>query len=115
MDRELASLISPEEDAGAVFFDAIMFDMELARIEGKEYYAEIRGALLRAVGALSAAEEDPEVRARSELIEKLIRTDLADKAGVCELENIRKELRGLMKHVPVSLLRYDRGPDAGLS
>ena len=42
----------------------------------------------------------PEIRAQSELIEKILHTDYLDNAGINEFEHIRECLRNLMKYLP---------------
>ena len=48
----------------------------------------------------------PAIQAQSELIEKILRTNYLDDAGINEFEYIRKNLRDLMKYIPVETARY---------
>ena len=41
------------------------------------------------------------------LIDKILHTDYLENAGINEFENIRENLRDLMKYIPISKVRYD--------
>ena len=106
MGEELASLIVPDgDDPKAVRFDALMYGIELACLIG-EKYTRARNDLLKRVQGISGVANIPAIQAQSELIEKILRTNYLDDAGINEFEYIRKNLRDLMKYIPVETARY---------
>ncbi len=107
MGRELAPLITPEEDdAKALRFDALMYGIELAYLVGKKY-GKARNDLFKKVSAVASVANIPEILVQSELIDKILHTDYVENAGIGELEHIRKSLRDLIKYIPVSKVWYD--------
>ena len=107
MGQELAPLITPEEDdAKALRFDALMYGIELAYLAGKKY-GKARSDLMKKVSAVASVANILEIMAQSELIDKILHTDYLENAGINEFENIRENLRDLMKYIPISKVRYD--------
>lgn len=105
--EELAPLILPEEDeASAVRFDALMYGIELAYLAG-ENYGRARKDLIRRVQGVAGVANIPEIMSQSELINKILHTDYLDNAGVKEFENIRENLRELMKYVQNHVYKYN--------
>lgn len=105
--QELARLILPDEaDAKAVRFDALMYGIELAYLAGKKY-GRYRNDLFKKVKAVSEVANIPEIMAQSELIDKILHSDYFDSAGINEFEHIRKNLRDLIKYIPVSDISFD--------
>ncbi|MCM1040157.1 MAG: DEAD/DEAH box helicase family protein [Ruminococcus sp.] len=97
---EVAPLILPDEDEiSAVRFDALLYGIELACLTGKKY-AKARSDLLKRVSAVASIANIPEIQMKSELIQKILQTGYVEDAGISELEQIREELRGLMKYIP---------------
>ena len=97
---EVALLLLPDQDeASAVRFDALLYGIELAYLVGKKY-TRARKDLRKKVTAVASVSTIPEVRAQSELMEKILHTDYLDNAGINEFEHIRKSLRDLMKYLP---------------
>ena len=107
MGQELAPLITPEEDdAKALRFDALLYGIELAYLAGKKY-GKARSDLMKKVSAVASVANIPEIMAQSELIDKILHTGYLENAGINEFENIRENLRDLMKYIPISKVRYD--------
>ena len=105
--EELAPLILPDEDeASAVRFDALLYGLELAYLDGKKY-GKARSDLLKKVAAISNVANIPEIMVQAELINKILYTDYLDNAGIDEFEDIRKNLRGLMKYIKKIVYHYD--------
>ncbi len=105
--EELAPLIEPEnDDAKALRFDALMYGIELAYLAGKKY-SRARHDLLKKVSAIAGVANIPEIMMQAELIDKILHTDYLDNAGINEFEHIRKNLRDLIKYIPVPKVRYD--------
>ena len=105
--EEIAPLIQPDKDiASAVRFDALMYGIELAYLEGKTY-GKARNDLKRKVSALAHIANIPEIMAQSKLIHQVLHTDYLDRAGVDEFEVIRKRLRDLMQYIQVERMHYD--------
>ena len=101
MSDELAPLIAPDKDeAKAVRFDALMYGIELAYLIGKVRKRAINDLRKKVEGVASVA-NIPEIRAQSELIDKILHTGYLDDASINEFEHIRKCLRDLIKYIPV--------------
>ena len=97
---ELAPLIIPDEDdAKAVRFDALMYGIELCYLAGKGFGKRRKDFFGKVQGVASVA-NIPEIKAQSELINKILHTDYFDNAGINEFEHIRECLRNLMKYIP---------------
>ena len=103
---ELAPLILPDDDeASAVRFDALLYGIELAYLIGKKY-TRARSDLFGRVSGVAGVANIPEIMAQSELINKILHTDYLDNAGINEFENVRENLRGLMKYIPHNGVKY---------
>ncbi|MCD7946360.1 MAG: DEAD/DEAH box helicase family protein [Clostridiales bacterium] len=106
MSEELAPLITPDEDdPKAVRFDALMYGIELAYLVGKKY-TRARSDLRKKVSGIAGVANIPEIKAQSELIDKILHTNYLDNAGINEFEHIRERLRNLIKYIPVSRAQY---------
>lgn len=103
---ELAPLIQPDEDeASAVRFDALMYGIELAYLIGQKY-TRARKDLYKKVRAIASVANIPEIMGQSDLINKILKTDYLERAGINEFEQIRENLRGLMKYIPKRDVKY---------
>lgn len=97
--EELAPLITPDEDEStAMRFDALMYGIELAYLAGKKY-TRARIDLFKKVSGIAGVANIPEIMAQAELIRKILYTGYLDNAGINELEDIRENLRGLVKYI----------------
>lgn len=104
--EELAPLIEPEpDDPKALRFDALLYGIELAYLAGKPYNRG-RSELLKKAKAVASVSNIPEIDQKRALLEKLIQTDYIKTADVNEFEHIRKELRDLIKYIPIERVRY---------
>lgn len=105
--EELAPLILPDGDeASAVRFDALMYGIELAYLVGKKY-TKARSDLYNKVSGIASVANIPEIQAQTALINKILNTDCIETAGINEFEEIREQLRDLMKYIPKHKIRYD--------
>lgn len=105
--EELAPLILPNEDeVSAVRFDALLYGIELACLSG-EKYGKARSDLFNRVNDIASVGNIPEIQAQKDLINRILHTDYIDRCNVHDFEEIREKLRGLMKYVQKSSLRYD--------
>lgn len=104
---ELAPLVLPDDDvASALRFDALLYGIELAFLMGQKY-SRARNDLINKVNGIASVANIPEIMSQSELIQQILHTDYLDHAGINEFEHIRENLRGLMKYIPVTKVRYD--------
>ena len=100
--EELAPLIQPDDDEiNAVRFDALMYGIELAYLSGKKNGRAISD-LQKKVYAVSRIPNIPEIQAKTELIQKVLKTDFVESAGIEGYELIRENLRNLMKYIPTA-------------
>ena len=103
---ELVPLITPDEDdPKAMRFDALMYGIELAYLMGKKY-TRARSDLHKKVKGIAGVANIPEIKAQTELINKILHTDYLDSAGMHEFEHIRENLRNLIKYIPNNTVRY---------
>ena len=111
MAEELAPLVQPDmDDPKALRFDALMYGIELAWLAGKKY-TRARFDLKKKVRAVASVANIPEIIAQQELIQKILNTDYVENAGINELEEIRENIRDLIKYIPVSRIRYETNFD----
>ena len=111
MTDELAPLILPDQDdAKALRFDALMYGIELAYLAGKKY-AKARHDLISKVQAVAGVANIPEIMAQQELIQKILKTDYLENAGINEFEIIRENIRDLIKYIPVTQTFYNTNFD----
>ncbi len=109
--EEVAPLITPDDDdPKAMRFDALIYGIELAYLEGKKY-PRARRDLLDKVRGIAGVANIPEIKARSELINTILHTDYLENAGINEFESIRAALRDLIKYIPLEKARYDTNFD----
>ena len=105
--NELVSLIKPDEDEiNAVRFDALMYGIELAYLEGKNY---LKGKtdLINKTIAISSIANIPAIQVQAELIDKILHTEYLYDANINDFEYIRKSLRDLIKYIPKGKKSYD--------
>ena len=111
MNQELAPLIIPDDDdAKAVRFDALMYEIELAYLAGKPS-GRYRSDLLKKVSAVASVANIPEIMAQAELIDRILHTDYVENAGISDFEYIRENLRDLMKYIVGGHPVYDTNFD----
>lgn len=109
--EELAPLIAPDDDdPKAMRFDALVYGIELAYLEG-EKYTRARSDLLGKVRGIAGVANIPEIKAHCKLIDAILHTGYLETAGINEFESIRMELRDLIKYIPIEKLRYDTNFD----
>lgn len=99
--ENLAPLILPEDDdASAVYFDSLVYGLELALIVNRKY-PKARKDLIRKVQSIASISTIPEINEKAPLIRKILYTDYVKNAGISDFERIRTELRDLMKYIPL--------------
>ena len=104
---ELAPLILPDGDeTSAVRFDALMYGIELAYLAGKKY-GKAKSDLYKKVSGIASVANIPEIQVQAGLINKILHTSYVEDAGIEDFENIRENLRNLMKYLPKTSVRYD--------
>ncbi len=107
MKEHIVPLVTPDADeATALRFDALMYGIELAYLIGKTY-GKARSDLFKKVTAVASVANIPEIKAQTELINQILHTDYIERSGINEFENIRLNLRYLMKYIPKTVLKYD--------
>ena len=105
--EEVSPLLQPEpDDASAVRFDALMYGIELAYLEGKKH-PKARKDLMKRVQGIAGVANIPEIKAQSDFINTLLHTSYIEDAGINEFEEIRNRLRGLIKYVQVNMPKYE--------
>ena len=105
--NELVSLIKPDEDEiNAVRFDALMYGIELAYLEGKNY-PKGKADLIKKTIAISSIANIPAIQVQAELIDKILHTEYLYDANINDFEYIRKSLRDLIKYIPKGKKSYD--------
>lgn len=98
--EELVPLIKPDDDEiSAVRFDALMHGIELAYLAQKKY-PKYKKDLMKKVKGVASVANIPEIQVQSELLNKILHTNYLEESDVDDFENIRKNLRDLMKYIP---------------
>lgn len=109
--EEIAPLILPDsDDANALRFDALVWGLELAKMAGKPE-GKLKSDLLKKVAAVSKVANIPEVTAQKDLINRILTTDYLNRAGIEDLEQIRKSLRELIQYIPHKYIVYNTNFD----
>ncbi|MDO4331681.1 MAG: DEAD/DEAH box helicase family protein [Eubacteriales bacterium] len=104
--EELAPLIEPEkDDAKALRFDALLYGLELAFLAERKY-TRARHELIKKVSDVANVANIPEIMAQAELINKILHTDYVEHADIDDLEHIRRNIRDLIKYIPVERQVY---------
>ena len=97
---ELAPLILPQDyDVRAERFDALLYGIELALVSGKKFNRH-KVDLIKKCRLVAGIANIPEIMVQKELLEKIISTSFLDNADVSDFENIRENIRNLIKYVP---------------
>ena len=106
--EEVVPYLLPDDDeTSAVRFDALMYGIELAYLSGKKY-SRAKKDLLNKVKGISSVANIPAIMAHSDLLNQILHTDYIDRADINDFEQIRIELRDLMKYLPpVDRFTYD--------
>lgn len=105
--EEVSPLILPDEgDAAAFRFDALIFELELANISDKPA-GRYKTDIIKKITAVSKVANIPEIANQKDLIKKVIETDYLNRAGIEDLEHIRKALRDLIKYIPKNSITFD--------
>ena len=85
-----------DDDTLALRFDALMYGYMLAVVEGRAHDV-YRKNLVSIASALQGKATIPQVKARLTLLSRICGQDCLEKAGVVTLEQVRSELRDLVK------------------
>ncbi len=105
--REIAPLVLPDDgEPEALRFDALMFDLELATLDGKRA-GRAKKEVFKKAQQLANIQNIPAILARQETIEGIVHKDELNAAGVDDFERIRKDLRDLIAFIPKEQRRYD--------
>lgn len=108
---EIAPLILPyDDDPKAVRFDALIYGIELSILAGKAY-SRRKTDLYKKVSAVASVGNIPEITAQKDLIDRILNTDLIERGGIEDFENIREKIRGLIKYIPVGKIIYETNFD----
>lgn len=104
--EHVAPLILPyADDVEAVRFDSLMYGIELAYLVGKTY-TRARADLIKKASALSSIANIPQIMLHTKLIEDIMKPEYLEAAGINEFENIRENLRDLIKFIPKNKIIY---------
>ena len=107
MRDELVPLITPDGDeATAVRFDALLYGIELACLAGKPWVNR-KSDLMKKVQGIAGVANIPEIIAQKDLIDKILHTDYINTAGISDFEYIRKQLRDLIKYIPIGTRHFN--------
>ncbi len=97
MGTELAALPQPEGEALSLRFDVLVFDLQIARLTGRDAAAAENDLASIAKALLG---QKTQTASLSGILEKLAYTGLPAAAGVVELEAIRRALRQSVASLP---------------
>ncbi len=91
---------SSEEDEEAKKFDNLIYQLQIKRIR-QEKTSRCESMIIKTVEELEKLGTVPQVKAKQELIIKVAETDYIKEADFWMLEEVRKELRGLMQFMDI--------------
>ncbi len=99
--EELAPLISGDgtEDIKALRFDALLYGLELQALEGKPSRKRKKDLQDKAE-SLAGFGNIPDIIKHAEMINKITQTDFLNQAEAADFEQVRVELRDLLKFLP---------------
>jgi len=105
--EEISPLLIPyADDASALRFDVLIYGIELAKLSGKDYN-RWKNDLIRKVTAISMVGNIPEIKERIPSIKRVLTEGFVTNASINELEEIRIDLREIMKYLPVDERIYN--------
>ena len=98
--EEIAPLLIPDQDeVTALRFDALMYGLELAKVSGASMSYAFKDIREKADYLAKHVGNMPDVQAHSEMIQKILKTPFLETAEVSDFEQVRVELRHLMKYI----------------
>ena len=100
---ELKENISPiiipsKDDEISKRFDLVMFNIQLAYLQGTSATRGIR-VIMATAEELSKLGTIPQVKEKSEMIERVLEEEFWEEADIFELEEVRESLRNLVKYL----------------
>lgn len=106
--EHIAPLVLPTgDDISAARFDMLIYQIELAMLAG-ESYKRAKNDVVRKADALSKYGTIPAITEQKELLKQIIHSDLLERAGISDYEDVRLKLRNLIKFIPEDeRTRYD--------
>ncbi|CAB1247622.1 Type I restriction-modification system R subunit [Ruminococcaceae bacterium BL-4] len=106
--EHIAPLVLPTgDDISAARFDMLIYQIELAMMTEKTC-TRAKNDVVRKASALAKYGTIPAVAKQQELIGQIIHNDFLERAGISDYEEIRKNLRDLIKFIPDDeRVRYD--------
>lgn len=106
--EHIAPLISPTSgDVSAARFDMLIYQIELALLLEKNC-KRAQNDVKKKANELSKYATIPVIAQHKELLEQILHNDLLERASILDYENVRLNLRDLIKFIPESdRVRYD--------
>jgi type I restriction enzyme R subunit len=106
--EHIAPLVLPSgEDASATRFDMLIYQIELSMLTEKNAKRAMND-VVRKAEQLSKYGSIPAIAQKKDLIEQIIHNDFLEQAGIPDFEDLRKQLRDLIKFIPeTERVRYD--------
>ncbi len=99
-------ILSHDNDANALRFDILVYNIELAILANKNC-KRYKQDLIKRVHNLTKIANIPEIDAQKDIINNIVNTDYLDNANIGQLEEIRLKLRDLFKYVKKDSNKYD--------
>jgi len=106
--EHIAPLVLPSgDDTSAVLFDQLIYQIELAMLAEKSY-KRAKNDVLHKADELSKYGTIPAIVQQKDLLEQILHNDFLERAGIADYEDIRINLRDLIKFIPENdRARYD--------
>ena len=99
--EHIAPLIPPAgDDITAVRFDMLIYQIELAMIAAKSYKRAKNDVIAKVQALAQHCGRYPNVIKQADLIEQILHNGFLERAGVMDYENVRTNLRDLIKFIP---------------
>ena len=102
MLKEIEKVITPlitsdDSDSSAKVFDAWLFNMELAHLEGDKDYSKPLQKVTSIINALLDMQTIPQIKVKAEILKTFVSDEYWKNVTVSKLESVREEVRELIK------------------
>lgn len=96
--ENIANLVSMNDnDDKAIEFDNLMYGLMLAQLDGTKSFTKYKNTIINKANVLLGKTTVPQVKAKVNVIKKVIEDEFWESSDILNFEKIRNELRDLMK------------------
>ena len=104
MLKEIEKVITPlitsdDSDSSAKVFDAWLFNMELAHLEGDKDYSKPLQKVTSIINDLLDMQTIPQIKVKAEILKTFVSYEYWKNVTISKLESVREEVRELIKYL----------------